>query len=104
MTVGDLLARFPSVYITGVVLCEHITGVVITFGQGRFTDICEWTPVQRLVMIWFTESVVRGMVPRKSHIEHPMEKPFVYVTDVADRHLVVDTPNRAWFPQRMSVI
>lgn len=55
-------------------------------------------------MIWFTESVIRGMVPRKSHIEHAMEKPVAYVSDVADGDLVVDIPNRAWFPQRMPVI
>ena len=55
-------------------------------------------------MVWFTESVIRGMVPWKSHVEHAIEKPFVYVTNVADGGLVIDTPNRAWFPQSMPLI
>ena len=76
----------------------------MAFGQGCFTDICEWSPVQRLVMIWFTESVIRGMIPRKGHIEHAIEKPVGYVTDIADSDLVIETPNWAWFPQCMPVI
>jgi hypothetical protein len=44
------------------------------------------------------------MIRRKSHIEHAIEKPFVYVTNVADGDLLIDAPDRAWFPQRMPVI
>ena len=41
---------------------------------------------------------IRLVVPRKCHVEHANESPFIYVTDVADRDPGVET-FRIWFPQ-----
>jgi hypothetical protein len=44
------------------------------------------------------------MVPWKYHIEHANENPFTYITNIADRDVVVDRFGRVWIPQRKSVI
>ncbi len=67
--------------------------------------IDEFTAVQRVVRLCFTKFVVRGMVPWKSYVEHSIEKScIIYVTNIADRDLVVDMLHRIWVPQCISVI
>jgi len=56
----DALARFHSARIIVVGLQMHIAGVVIPFGQSCFTDIGQWTNIQRLVTLWwYTMPLIR---------------------------------------------
>jgi hypothetical protein len=44
------------------------------------------------------------MVPLTCHVKHAIEKPVIYIANVADGDLVVKTLHRFWFPQRIPVI
>ena len=77
----------------------HIAGVVVTFGQNCSTNIGQRTNIERVVTLWwYTMSLIRGIVPWKRDVEHPMKEAVHYVTNVADSHLVVETFHRVRFP------
>jgi hypothetical protein len=101
---NDSLVWSRSAHPTSIVLFGHETGIVISFGQCCFTYIGEWIADQSFVRLWFTKFLIRGIVPWKCDVEHAIEKPFVDVTDVADRDLIIDISQGVWFPQRDPMI
>ena len=70
----DPLAACLSARIVGVGARMNIVGVMMSFGQNLFRDIRQWTNIQWFVRPWwYTMPLIRGIVPWKRDIEHPME-------------------------------
>ena len=82
----DLLARVMSIHIIAILLAGHIRGVVIPFGETRFADMLEFLLFHGFVTLRFTcaKFLIRKIAPRKGHVEHAIEKPVIYVANIAD--------------------
>jgi hypothetical protein len=102
VTVKDSLVGGLCMDVMSVVLSGHSTGVVIGFSK-RLGANCETVGDKRAVVKGIAECLVRPVVPRKRHVEHANERPFVYVSDVADRDPIVETFG-IWFPQCEAVV
>jgi len=59
-------------------LSGHSTGVVIGFAKILTTN-CETIGAKRFVVEGITKRFIRLVVPRKCHVEHANESPFIYL-------------------------
>jgi hypothetical protein len=81
--------------------------VVLFLANVTTTDIGEMFRIKGLVSLRYFDECVRGMVPRKAHVEYAHECPIIYITNIADRNVTgffEKTLDRVWVPQSKAAI
>ena len=96
----DSLIGAASLQNTSICLCRDQMGVVFYSVKVSLKGVGNRTVVQRLVRVRMTKCSVRRMIPWKHYIEHANEGSSIYITNIANRDLIVDPFWRLWIPQR----